>query len=141
MSFIEWYRLNTLRLARWVNHMVDATLTSPSLAEMVGHHLDAAWNRMGTQFGSYRIYDSRETYLAVRILDAGGYSDDYYERGRALMSIGVNGALVSPIDEAALVKWFPHQAFRTCPQCQEAFQTWFDYYGHLYLDHFPGGPS
>ncbi len=130
-------QLTTYALRRWVNQIVDATMASPSLAEMVQHHLDIRWRRLGSRIAYYSVQDCDEVYLDLRVVDASGYPDDLYERARALIRVGVNGALLSPADEASVAQWFPNQAFRTCPHCQKPFQSWFDYYGHLHLDHFP----
>lgn len=95
-------QLTTHGLRRWVNQVVDATITSPSLAEMVCHHVEAHWGRVASRTVYYRIEDTAEIYLHLEIVDARGYTDNLFERGRALMGAGINGVLMSPSDEASL---------------------------------------
>ncbi|MCY0880286.1 MAG: hypothetical protein OWU84_15290, partial [Firmicutes bacterium] len=59
-----------------------------------------------------------------------------YERGLALLKIGVNGALVSPDDESYAAQAFNGRPFRTCPHCQEPFPRWLDFYGHIKTSHW-----
>lgn len=130
-------QLITYYLRRFVNQIVDSTLSGPSLAEMVNHHLEADWTRMHVPpyAAVYKVFDREETFLELRVTDARGYEDRVYDRGCALLKIGVNGALTAPEDEAYARQLFPTQAFRTCPTCKTRFHNWFDYYGHIKLDH------
>lgn len=134
-------QLKTAHLRRLINQLVDSTVLTPSLAEMLRHHLDAEWTRLSRPPYSaiYQVHDDQETYIELRVIDASAYQDIVFEKGRALLSIGVNGALLSPEDEARVNRLFPHHSFRTCPHCQMRFDNWFDYYGHIHLNHFPLG--
>ncbi|HBQ93862.1 MAG: hypothetical protein C7B43_05700 [Sulfobacillus benefaciens] len=126
--------LQTYYLRKLINTLVDASLTSPSLAEMVHHHLQVEWIR-GRRLSQYRIFDSREVYWELSVIDAHGYTDLLYQQGLALLAIAVNGALVAPSDEERAKQLFPSRAFRTCPYCGQRFHSWLDYYGHYQLDH------
>lgn len=130
-------QLLTYYLRKLINHLVDSTLTGPSLAEMVRHHLTADWVRVHLPPYPviYQVYDRDETFIELRVTDASGYPDDTYEKGCALLKIAVNGALLAPEDEAYARRVFPLTAFRTCPICRLEFGTWFEYYGHVKLDH------
>ncbi len=134
-------QLKTTHLRRLVNQLVDSTVVTPSLAEMLRHHLETEWTRLSRPpyDAIYHVHDGQETFIELRVLDASAYQDIVYEKGRALLSIGVNGALASPGDEERVNRLFPNHAFRTCPHCHQRFERWFDYYGHIHLDHFPLG--
>ncbi|WP_020376656.1 hypothetical protein [Sulfobacillus thermosulfidooxidans] len=127
--------LQTYYLRKLINTLVDATLTSPSLAEMVHHHLQVEWIR-GQMLSQYRVFDSRgEVYWELSVIDAHGYTDMLYQQGLALLTIAINGALVTPKDEERAKELFPNRAFRTCPYCHQRFHSWLEYYGHYKLDH------
>ncbi len=126
--------VQTYYLRRLINTLVDESLTSPSLAEMVHQHLQVEWIR-DRRLSQYRIFDSREVYWELSVIDAHGYTDTLYQQGLALLAIAVNGALVAPADEERARKLFPNRAFRTCPHCGQRFHSWLDYYGHYQLDH------
>ena len=126
--------LQTYYLRKMINTLVDASLTSPSLAEMVHHHLQVEWVR-GQMLSQYRIFDSQEVYWELSVVDAQGYADMLYQQGLALLAIAINGALVTPSDEERAKNLFPNRAFRTCPYCHRKFHSWLDYYGHYKLDH------
>ncbi len=131
-------QIRTYYLRRFVNSIVDSTLSSPSLAEMVHHHLMVDFSRQHNPpyQAFYKVYDDREAYLELSVTDARGYSDPVYERGLALLKIGVNGALVSPDDEQYAARAFAGRPFRTCPYCQQPFSRWLDYYGHIQTNHW-----
>lgn len=131
--------LLTYYFRKFVNHIVESTWSSPSLAEMVRHHLVVDWTRQATPpyAALYQVFDGVETYLEIHVLDARGYEDPIYDRGKALLRIGVNGALVSPDDEAAARRAFAQDVIRTCA-CGEPFSHWLDYYAHRKLDHLVG---
>lgn len=132
-QFVTYY------LRKFVNHLVDSTMDSPSLAEIVEHHLTAEWVRMTVPPYAvlYKIYDPHEIYMELKVTDGRHYPDEVYERGQALLAIGVNGALTTPEDDAFARKVFRARTFRTCTRCHKAYATWFDYYGHVKLDHLP----
>lgn len=131
-------RTRTYYFRNFVNSIVDSTLESPSLAEMVHHHLSVNWVRQHHPPYQviYRIYDDRESFLEVDVTDARGYADRLYIRGLALLKIGVNGALVSPDDESYAEQAFEGRPFRTCPYCRQAFSRWLDFYGHIKTNHW-----
>jgi hypothetical protein len=131
-------RVSTYHLRRYVNEVVESTVTSPSLAEMVRHHLEV---RRDTQHEPpyhmwYVVHDQRERWIRLRVIDARGYPEDLYRRGEALLRVGVNGALANPDDEAFLSRTFGSQVFRTCKRCGFQAYGWFEYYGHLKLEHW-----
>jgi hypothetical protein len=130
--------LVTYYLRKFVNHIVDSTLYSPSLAEMVHHHLGVEWTRQRVPpyQGVYHVFDDGETYLELHVTDARGYLDHVYLRGLALLRIGVNGALVTPEDETFARSAFAGRPFRTCPHCHQQFDSWLDYYGHAKMAHW-----
>ena len=131
-------QLMTYYLRRFVNSIVESTLTSPSLAEMVHHHLSVEWTRQ--QYPPYQawyqVYDEDESYLELAVTDACGYEDAVYMRGLALLKIGVNGALVSPDDESYAAQTFEGRPFRTCRKCPISFSRWLDFYGHVKMSHW-----
>ncbi len=131
-------QIRTYYLRKLVNQLVDSTMTSPSLAEMVRHHLSVEWVRYPhpPYQALYRVHDEREAYWELTVTDARGYPDPVYERGLALLRIGVNGALASSDDESFAQRAFVGQPFRTCPHCQEPFERWLDYYGHIKTTHW-----
>lgn len=131
-------RLRTYYLRQFVNHVVESTLISPSLAEMVHHHLGVDWIR---QFhppfqALYKVYDEQEAYLELYVIDARGYDDAVFDRGLALLKIGVNGALVAPDDENHAARAFEGRPFRTCPHCLTPFTHWLEFYGHMKTSHW-----
>ena len=131
-------QLRTYYFRKFVNTIVDATLMSPSLAELVSHHLSVDWRRQQRPpyLAVYQVFDDRESYLELSVTDARGYADPVYERGLALLKIGVNGALVSLEDETYAARAFEGRPFRTCPHCQRPFLRWLDYYGHIKTSHW-----
>lgn len=131
-------QLMTYYLRKFVNSVVESTLSSPSLAEMVRHHLwvDFTRQHQPPYLALYKVYDSEESYLELSVTDARGYDDTVYERGLALLKIGVNGALVSPDDEHYAQKAFEGRPFRICPRCQTPFARWLDFYGHIKTSHW-----
>ncbi len=131
-------QLRTYYFRKFVNTLVDSTWESPSLAEMVRHHLRVDWTRQHQPpyLAMYQVYDEHESFLELWVVDAHGYSDTVYERGLALMRIGVNGALASPEDELGATRMFEGQPFRTCPYCHTPFARWLDYYGHIKTSHW-----
>ena len=131
-------QLRTYYFRRLVNTIVDSTLSSPSLAEMVHHHLLVDWTREHhpPYRAVYKVFDDGSAYLELSVVDARGYPDHVYERGLALMKIGVNGALVSLEDESFAAKAFEGRPFRTCPYCRAPFARWLDYYGHIKTSHW-----
>jgi len=131
-------QLITYYLRKFVNQVVDSTLVSPSLAELVQHHLWVEWVRQHRPpyQAIYQVFDAQETFLELVVTDAVGYQDEVFQRGLALLRIGVNGALVSPEDEDYARKTFHGQPFRTCPHCGRQFHGWLDYYGHVKIDHW-----
>ncbi len=135
--------LRTYYLRRLVNHLVDATLTSPSLAEMVHHHLSVGWSRASDPpyLGAYQVYDERESYVTLVVVDARVYSDALYQSGLALLRIAVNGALASEADESFARDKFPGRPFRTCLSCSQSFMGWLDFYGHIKMEHWEDPPK
>ncbi len=131
-------QLFTYSLRNFVNQIVESTEYSPSLAEMVQTHLEVDWSRQTRSpfHAVFAVHDKRERFIELRVTDANGYSDDVYRRGRALLRIGVNGALTNPDDEEFAQSVFAQRRFRTCRICGRAFQTWLDYYGHKRLEHW-----
>lgn len=131
-------RIRTYYLRKFVNTIVDSTWTSPSLAELVRHHLSVDWTRQPVPPYAvvYRVFDEREDYLALAVTDAPAYLDVVYERGLALLKIGVNGALASIEDETYAERTFKGTPFRTCPRCRQPYARWFDYYGHIRTNHW-----
>ncbi len=131
-------QLKTYYLRKFVNHVVESTLTSPSLAEMLRHHLWVDWTRQHYHpyLALYKVYDARESFLELSVTDARGYEDAVFERGLALLKIGVNGALATPDDEQYAERTFEGRPFRTCPRCQTPFARWLDYYGHIKTSHW-----
>lgn len=131
-------QLRTYYLRKFVNSIVDSTLESPSLAELLRHHLWVDWMRQQhpPYHAVYKVYDDHEAYLELQVVDAAGYADPVYFRGLALLKIGVNGALVSPEDESYADRTFEGQPFRTCPYCRQPFPRWLDYYGHIKTNHW-----
>jgi len=131
-------QVKTYYLRKLVNTIVDGTLTSPSLAEMVHHHLAVEWLResRAPYRAVYTVCDEQEEFVQLTVTDARGYSDPVYERGLALLKIGVNGALVSLEDESYAARTFAGQPFRTCPHCRQPFAHWLDYYGHVKTTHW-----
>lgn len=130
--------LRTYYLRRLVNHLVDATLTSPSLAEMVHHHLSVGWSRASNPpyLGAYQVYDERESYITWVVIDARAYSEALYQSGLALLRIAVNGALTSEADASFAHDTFPGQPFRTCQSCARPFMDWLDFYAHIKMEHW-----
>jgi len=128
----------TYYLRKFANSVVDSTFTSPSLAEMVHHHLRADWSRQVRHpyFVYYQVYDAQNCFLEFSIADARGYADVVYERCLALLIIGVNGALVSPDDEEFASRVFGGIPFRICSYCAKPFSGWLDYYGHVKINHW-----
>ncbi len=129
--------LATYSLRKLVNTLVEASLSSPSLAEMVHHHLDVSWTvpRVPTLYPFYRVSDGAVVYWELFVTDHRGYGPLLYQRALALLTIGINGALATPDDEAQAHKLFPARAFRTCPDCHAPFPSWLDYYGHTKIEH------
>lgn len=139
------HRLDTYHLRRYVNIIVESTITSPSLAEMVHHHLDVLFaRRTGPATGAhereaeawYEIHDVEERFIRLAVSDARAYPDSLYRRGQALLRIGVNGALANPDDDAFAKEVFGRAVFRTCRHCGYRSEGWLDYYGHLKLGHW-----
>lgn len=128
----------TYYLRNFVNNVVESTLTSPSLAEMVHHHLWVDWKRQHhpPYLALYKVYDAQEAFLELAVTDARSYEDAVYERGLALLRIGVNGALATPEDESYAARAFSGRPFRTCPRCLEPFNQWLDFYGHVKTSHW-----
>ncbi len=143
------HRLDTYHLRRYVNIIVESTVTSPSLAEMVHHHLDVLFAR-GTRRGSgnhapdaeawYEVHDVDERFIRLLVSDARAYPDSLYRRAQALLRIGVNGALANPDDDQFAHEVFGRTLFRTCPHCGYRCDGWLDYYGHMKLGHW-GTPN
>jgi hypothetical protein len=131
-------RLTTYHLRKFVNAVVDSTETSPSLAEMVHHHLEVSLDpqREPPFHVWYVVHDDVERWIRLRVVDARGYPDDLYRRGAALLRVGVNGALASPDDDRYLQEAFGSRVFRTCKRCGFQAHGWFEYYGHLKLEHW-----
>ncbi|PSR36214.1 MAG: hypothetical protein C7B44_10235 [Sulfobacillus thermosulfidooxidans] len=129
--------LATDALRRLVNTLVDASLTSPSLAEMVHQHLLVEWvpTSIPGDYPTYQISADNTIYWELEISDSASHRALLYQQALALLRIGVNGALVTPQEERMAHKLFPMRVFRTCPSCQQPFRSWLDYYGHLKLDH------
>ena len=130
--------LSTYHLRRYINALVESTETSPSLAEMVRHHLSVAHRRLQAPpfHVWFEVHDDREPWLRLRVTDSRGYPDSLYQRGEALLRVGVNGALASPDDEAAVQRVFGTTVFRTCRTCGYRATGWLDYYGHLKFEHW-----
>lgn len=130
--------LDTYHLRRYVNAIVDSTETSPSLAEMVHHHLEVHFDRrVAPPFEAwFEVHDAREPWLRLRVTDCRGYPDSLYQKGEALLRIGVNGALSSPEDDQYAQTVFGRSTFRTCRRCGYRSNGWLDYYGHLKLEHW-----
>lgn len=133
--------LSTYALRRYVNEVVESTERGPSLAEMVRHHLDVQLDQQAkTPYAVwYTVHDARERWIHLRVVDARGYPSSLYRRGQALLRIGVNGALASPDDDAALTDAFGSTVFRTCKTCGFQARSWFEYYGHVKLEHWGDG--
>lgn len=131
-------QLKTYYLRKFVNNVVESTLTSPSLAEMLRHHLWVDWMRQHypPYLALYKIYDAQESFLELSVTDARGYEDAVFEQGLALLKIGVNGALATPDDEQYAERTFEGRPFRICPRCQTPFARWLDYYGHIKTSHW-----
>lgn len=131
-------QIETYYFRKLVNHIVDSTLMTPSLAEMVRHHLLVDWTRQlrAPYSAVYKVYDDRESFLELKVTDARAYPDPVYLRGAALLKIGVNGALMSSDDESFAAQTFQGRPFRTCPHCQSPFLHWLDYYGHISTAHW-----
>lgn len=131
-------QIGTFAFRRFINAVVDSTETTPSLGEMVHHHLEVDWARMKSSHyhALIAVHDARERWIELRIDDARVYPDALYERGRALLSIGVNGALVTPEDEDRARQAFRTRVFRTCRTCGERFSSWLDYYAHIKTAHW-----
>lgn len=131
-------QIRTYYFRKFVNAIVDSTLVSPSLAEMVRHHLWVEWirERRPPYLALYKVYDDQESYLELCVTDARGYGDSVYERALALLKIGVNGALVSSDDESYAAQAFAGRPFRTCPYCHTPYARWLDYYGHIKTSHW-----
>jgi hypothetical protein len=130
--------IQTYFLKKLINQLVDSTIISPSLAEMVRHHLWVDWTRQHRPpyMATYKVFDNHESYLELVVTDAPGYPDRVYERGLALMKIGVNGALASSDDEFFASEIFGGRPFRTCKDCGRPFRRWLDYYGHIKTTHW-----
>jgi hypothetical protein len=131
-------QLTTYHFRKYVNEVVESTETSPSLAEMVHHHLEVRLDRQHEApfHVWYVVHDAEERWIRLRVVDARGYPADLYRRGAALLRVGVNGALASPDDEAFLAEAFGSEVFRTCKRCGFKARGWFEYYGHLKLEHW-----
>lgn len=131
-------KLSTYHLRRYINALVGSTEYSPSLAEMLHHHLEVAYDRQkATPFHLwYEVHDDEEQWIRLHVIDARGYPERLYLRGQALLRIGVNGALASPDDDAFAHHVFGTEVFRTCRYCGYQSPGWFDYYGHLNLEHW-----
>lgn len=131
-------KLSTYYLRRYINEVVASTETSPSLAELVEHHLDVGFRRQSRSpfHAWYEVHDPHERWLMLRVTDARGYPDTVYQRGQALLRIGVNGALASPADEEFAHQVFGSPVFKTCRHCGYGATGWLDYYGHLKLAHW-----
>ena len=131
-EFVTYY------FRKFVNSVVDSTLISPSLAEMVNHHIWVDFSRQHTPpyQALYKAFDRQDCYLEFSITDARGYDNSLYERGLALLKIGVNGALVSPDDESYAQHAFEGRPFRTCQYCGQPFSRWLDFYGHIKTNHW-----
>jgi hypothetical protein len=130
--------LATYYLRKWINAIVDSTETSPSLAEMMKEHLEVDWARLKAPpyEAIYAVHNKKERLIELRVVDARNYLDEVYQRGWALLRIGVNGALVTPEEEEVARSLFATDTFRTCRVCGARFSSWLDYYGHLKLAHF-----
>ncbi len=130
--------LSTYHLRRFVNMLVDSTETSPSLAEMVRHHLSVAFARLKTPpfYVWYEVHDDQEPWLRLGVTDGRGYPDAVYRRGEALLRIGVNGALANPDDDLYAQQVFGTPVFRRCRICGYEAKGWLDHYGHLKLEHW-----
>lgn len=117
--------------------MVASTERTPSLAELVRHHLEVDWSRMSRPpfHAMFAVHDTQSRWLELNVVDADSYSDALYRRGRALLCIGVNGALATPQDEERAKNEFGTSVFRTCRLCGDRFETWLSYYGHVKMDH------
>ncbi|MCY0885564.1 MAG: hypothetical protein OWV35_06720, partial [Firmicutes bacterium] len=65
-------QLGTFALRRFINAVVDSTEVTPSLGEMVHHHLEVDWARMKTTpyHALFAVHDSRERWIELRIEDA-----------------------------------------------------------------------
>ena len=131
-------QLRTYHLRKFINQIVDSTLMTPSLAEMVRHHLRVNWTRehQAPFLAFYQVFDEQESYLELYVLDSRGYPEPLYERGLALLKIGVNGALASPDDDSYATQAFAGRPFRVCPYCQTPFARWLDFYGHIKTAHW-----
>ncbi len=131
-------QIRTYYLRKFVNQIVDSTLITPSLAEMVRHHLWVDWTREHQPpfLAVYNVFDDQESYLEIDVVDSRGYPDPVYERGLALLKIGVNGALTSAEDDSFAAKAFAGQPFRVCPYCRAPFARWLDFYGHIKTTHW-----
>lgn len=131
-------RLATYHLRRFINQIVQATEHSPSLAEMVQAHLEVDWSRQATTpfHAIFAVHNKAERFVELQVVDAQGYPDTLYQKGQALLKIGVNGALANASDEAFAQTIFGQTHFRSCRVCGQGFDTWFDYYGHARLEHW-----
>lgn len=130
--------LDTYHLRRYVNAIVDSTETSPSLAEMVRHHLEVHFGRRVTPPFEvwFEVHDENERWIYLRVTDSRAYPDILYRRGQALLRIGVNGALASLDDDEFARDVFGGPTFRSCRRCGFKADGWLDYYGHLKLEHW-----
>ncbi len=130
--------VRTYYLRKVINQLVESSLEGPSLGEMVRHHLRVEWQDPPPplRFSHYRVYDRDTVYWEIAVTDRPVYNDLIYLRGLALITIGVNGSLVTPAEESQARALFPHTAFRTCRLCGEAFDSWIDYYGHKKMSHW-----
>lgn len=133
-SQLQTYYLRTL-----INQLLDSTVTQPSLAEFVQHHLMADWLRLSppAQSSLYIIRDTQEVFMELEVIDSSGYADLVYQRGQVLLQLAVNGILINDEDEAQAQELFPNRPFRTCQYCGLEVKTWFEYYGHVNVDHLP----
>lgn len=130
-------QLRTYYLRKWVNAIVDSTESTPSLGEMVKRHLEVDWARISfAPFEAiYAIHDKNERLLELRVTDAHHYRDQVFRQGEALLRVGVNGIMATPEDEAFARNVFGSETFRTCKVCGQAFGGWFDYFGHIKVEH------